>query len=402
MLIVQILFWGCFLGVLHTYIFYPALMKWLYSRKQEGDGEFQEEDLFQPEVTVLMSVYNEAAVILQKLESIDAVHYPKSKLRIYIGSDSSKDGSDELISDFIKGKPEYHFFPFDNRSGKIVVIQRLIDQLKHENPIAPDHIFLFTDANVLLDTSAVQNLVRHFIQPQIAIVDTNMINLGSSAKGISRAEERYITGEVLLKHHEGAVWGCMMGAFGGCFAVRSTFFQRVPPNFIVDDFFITMSAMVDGGWVINDLNAKCYEAIPNDIGEEYKRKRRISAGNFQNLLYFRKVLWSRPWQRAFAFLSHKVLRWITPILLLTGLLCLVYLSLAHRWEYRLMLWIWVVVLFLVPLLDWLLFKMNIHIGIMRKVRYFVYMNIALLHGLIVYVNGIKTNVWQPPKRKSID
>jgi len=53
----------------------------------------------------------------------------------------------------------------------------------------------------------------------------------------------------------------------------------------------------------------------------------------------------------------------------------------------------------IPLLDELLQSWKINASLLRKVRYFLMMNLALLAGYIRYVKGIKSNVWQPPKRQ---
>ena len=55
-------------------------------------------------------------------------------------------------------------------------------------------------------------------------------------------------------------------------------------------------------------------------------------------------------------------------------------------------------LLVAPILDYALSRRGLHLPILRHLRYFVVMNIALLHGLILYVYGIKNSVWEPPKR----
>ena len=82
----------------------------------------------------------------------------------------------------------------------------------------------------------------------------------------------------------------MMGAFGGCFAVRRACYHPAPAAFLVDDFYITMAVLRDGYQAINELDARCYEDVSDHLPEEFRRKARISAGNFQNLREFRRLL----------------------------------------------------------------------------------------------------------------
>src|SRR5690606_16045091 len=92
-------------------------------------------------------------------------------------------------------------------------------------------------------------------------------------------------------YREGLIWGTMMGAFGGLYSIRKSFFAPVPRNFLVDDFYITMHALAKGKLAINELSAVSYEDASNKISEEFRRKVRISAGNFQNLSVYKKLLW---------------------------------------------------------------------------------------------------------------
>jgi cellulose synthase/poly-beta-1,6-N-acetylglucosamine synthase-like glycosyltransferase len=193
------------------------------------------------------------------------------------------------------------------------------------------------------------------------------------------------------------IWGKMMGPFGGCYALRSDYFVPVPPNYLVDDFYIAMRALEKGGKAGIELNAHCYEGVSHDIREEYRRKRRISSGNFQNLNTFKSVLFQFD-ILSYLFFSHKVLRWLTPFFILIGWLASGILAWKGSFLFQ--------ILFLgcsfgmigLPILDLLLQKINYNIRILRGIRYLIWMNVALLEGFFKYLSGIKTNIWQPTKR----
>jgi cellulose synthase/poly-beta-1,6-N-acetylglucosamine synthase-like glycosyltransferase len=224
-----------------------------------------------------------------------------------------------------------------------------------------------------------------------------MVNVGMKMEGISTVENEYITTEVQIKHLEGIVFGKMVGPFGGCYAIRSNYFSKIPPKYLVDDFYIAMRAFEKGGLAINEMNAKCFEAVSHDINEEYRRKSRISAGNFQNLATFKHLIWKMN-SLSFAFFSHKVLRWLGPFFIIFAFLSSGVLSLTGNFYYQVLFFLLNVFLFVIPVLDVLFKKLKINVLVFRKVRYFLLMNIALLEGFIKYINGIKNNVWEPPKR----
>ncbi len=392
----QIVFFISALGVLHSYVFYPLLLRILAIGRSNNSTFYQtEEDL--PQVSVVMAVYNEEQVIAEKMRSLLELDYPTDRLDIYIGSDCSSDDSNAILTQLSQIHSNIHFYPFTERQGKPGVVNTLMSKLSQRKPVGHNHLLLLTDANVILRRDTLFMLVRHFRQPEIMLVDAHMISTGMQAEGISKIESQYVSNEVRLKHLEGIVFGKMIGPFGGCYVLRSSHFSPVPPKFLVDDFFIAMRAFEKGGRAINELDAVCFEAVSHDISEEYRRKSRISAGNFQNLSTFRHLLW-RFDALSFAFFSHKVLRWLGPFFLIFMLLSSGVLMLLKG-----QIWGWIFPLLLgglllVPAFDILLKQLGINVLILRSIRYFIMMNIALLEGFFKYIKGVKNNVWQPPKR----
>lgn len=354
-----------------------------------------------PHVTVLMSVYNEELVLPAKLNSLRDINYPREKLRCLIGSDASTDKSNHILQDFSGMASFTDVHIFSKRRGKPSVINNLAEIALQRYGKSPTHIFLLTDANVLLLPDTLRHLVRHFSRPEVAVVDSHMQAGGTDIFGISRSEQQYISGEVYLKHHEGRVWGTMIGPFGGCYALRSTHWTAVPPAFLVDDFFITMRALEQGGLAINDLDAVCTENATHDMWVEFRRKSRISAGNFQNLAVFAHLLWP-PWKPlAFAFFSHKVIRWFGPFLIIGIFASGFVLCESTHWTQVAFWWLTGSILAL-PILDYVLQKIGINYLPLRSAGYFLVMNAALLHGFFKYLKGIKSNVWERTKRSPTD
>lgn len=395
-LLESILFLSLF-GLLHSYVFYPLLLRMLAVGKKPNDLIFSKEEDF-PRVSVIMAVYNEEKVIAEKLDSLLHLDYPRDRLLIFIGSDRSSDRTNEIVGQYAGKHGIIHFSPYEERRGKPGVINQLTEEALNRYPESADHIFLITDANVILTPLTLRNLARHFRNERIVIVDAHMVHTGMQDEGISHAENRYISSEVKLKYLEGIVWGKMIGPFGGCYAIRSDYFSKVPATFLVDDFYITMKAFERGGEAINDLDAICYESVSHEIREEFRRKARISGGNFQNLLTFKHLWWPPVRPVSFAFFSHKVLRWMGPFFLIGMVVAAAILGYGGNLFYRLLFLFLIVIFALLPLLDYLLKNFNIHLLPARALRYFVIMNVALLAGFLKFLNGIQNNVWEPPKR----
>lgn len=350
-----------------------------------------------PTVSIIMSLYNEIAVIEEKMETILALDYPKDKLQVFIGSDGSADGTNEIVQKYARQYPFIQFFPFTQRRGKPGVLNDLARKTIAQNG-TDHHIFIITDANVMLAPSLVTKLVRHFKDEKLALVDSQIINTGIKTPGISKSENQYLSGEWQLKHWEGLIWGKMIGPFGGCYALRASYFSEVPGHYLVDDFYIAMRAFEKGGNAINDLAAHCYEDITHDMSVEFRRKSRIAAGSYQNLFTF-PHLWIPKWKALnFAFFSHKVLRWWGPFFMIGMLVSSGLLAVQGSLFFQLLLLLQLVMYLFVPLLEKMLRGLNIHSLMLRSLTYFVLMNVALLHGFWRYVKGIKSGTWERTKR----
>lgn len=397
--LLEIACWGCLGALLYSYGLYPLLLRGMalgktFRHARYGEGEAAS----LPRLSILISAYNEEKVLRQKLDSIAAAQYPKERLRVYLGSDASTDTTDALAAEYVRTCPWLRFRRFDQRQGKPGVINALAAEALETDGRGPDHVLLITDANILFLEDTLLKLLRHFKAPGIAVVDSVILPQGQQAAGISRAEGRYLGGEARLKYCEGLLWGAMIGPFGAAYALRATHFEPVPPNFLVDDFYIAMRALARGGKAISDPEAQVLEGATHRVEVEFRRKKRIGAGNFQNMALFQRMWWPPLNPLGFAFFSHKILRWIGPHSLLIAVLCTLFLALLGNQWYGLLFLMQLALLAGVPLLDLLLARLGIQVLLLRGLRYFLLMNAALFAGWIFYKKGIKTNVWQPTER----
>jgi cellulose synthase/poly-beta-1,6-N-acetylglucosamine synthase-like glycosyltransferase len=384
----EFLFWLSVLLVFHSYILFPLILRLLSVNKKANQILYSKDEILPP-VSVVMSAYNEEKVIRQKLESLLNSDYPKDKLEIWIGSDNSTDQTNDILKDYASEYSIVKPVLFEIRQGKANIINQLAVLAKGE-------VLVLTDANVYFTEDTIFNLVKHFKNHVIDLVGGNILNTNIKKTGISFQEMTYLVNENKIKYYEGILWGSMMGAFGGCYAIRKDKYAPVPKNFYMDDFYITMNVLANGGKAINELEAICHEDVSNLVYEEFRRKMRISIGNFQNLSTYKQMLWPPFNGIAFSFLSHKVLRWFTPIFIITAWLSNLILV-EHNLLYQ-TLFILQSILLLIPAIDYTLRSINVHNMILRFISHFYLMNLTLLIGMFVYLKGVKTNVWQPTKR----
>ncbi len=386
----HLLFFGASALVFHSYVLFPWQMKRL-GRQAGADWEAMEEF---PTVDVLLSAYNEAAVIEAKIRSIFASHYPKHKIKLWLGTDACTDDTDAIVARLCAEYPNLIHRPFAQRTGKPAIINALA-------ALSSAEIIIVTDADALFEPQTIAELVHPFVNEQVGGVQANAVVHTTEGDTVARQEASYTAREMEIKAGEGR-WGCVIGGFGAAYALRRKLFRPVPKGFIVDDFFSFADISSQGYQTVFQAQAITHLQVSADVKVQFRRKRRIGKGNFQNLAHFRSLL--NPFQRiGYVYWSHKVLRWLTPFLI-----GLAYLATVSAGPEAPLLWYAFLIMsaaFLVALLDLALQAAGISLKALRFLSHFLLMNIALLLGFIDSWKNDGTVSWnnqtQQPKKNPV-
>lgn len=384
----QILFWTAVFLLAHAYFLYPlsllAADRWSRRARKAPRAPDEGPGGSTPFVTLLVAAHNEEACIRRKLENSLAVEYPPDRFEVLIGSDGSTDGTDECVRGFQDARVRLLSAP---RAGKTSVLNRCIPEARGE-------IIVLTDANTQLDPKSVKRLVDPFREPTTAAVCGRLVLFNPTRP--SYEESAYWRYESTLKALEGQ-HGAVLGANGGLYAIRKAFFQPLHPSTVVDDFVLPMRMLLQGRPVVFEPTAFAYEETTEDYSREFARRARIAAGNFQSLKWLWPLLSPRRGFVAYAFWSHKVLRWVAPGLLLTALL-----ANALLWEeggvlYRSTLLAQGVfyALALLGSVGWLPHALQ---RVASMAYYFVSMNLALATGFWRFLRNSQSAAWERTSR----
>lgn len=302
--------------VVYSYVLYPLVLSGVAMVAQFlRDARYvlgkQDRRLFDrarvlPAVAVIISAYNEQTHLRQRIDNLLALNYPHDLLRCYIGSDGSSDATASILR--ACDDPRIHACVYDVNRGKASVLNDLVEQAR-----AP--ILVFSDANTFFHPDAIMALVKHFDQAEVGGVSGELRLKGS---GGDNQDSLYWRLEQFLKFFEGRIQG-LLGANGAIYAIRRRLWQPLRPDTICDDFCIAMNVSASGHRLVYEPAAWAEEDTPAAITEEYNRRLRIGIGNFQALVRHPEYLTRTSLGTSFAYLSHKVLRWTAPHLLLLGL-----------------------------------------------------------------------------------
>ncbi len=383
-----ILFLICLLFPVFSYVIFPWLMKQAASKIKYEKNEYAKITVW-PSVTIVFSVFNEEKVIRRKLESILNSDYPKDKLQVLIGSDNSTDITHSIIEEFVANNSNITLVKKTSRHGKLKIINELIDLTTTEH-------LVFTDANVFFEPITLKALVYNLLAKDAKMVCGNILKFSPKNQGISDQEIFYMNFENQLKHHESLKYGFCVGVEGGCYAILKSHFVKVPDGFLMDDFFITLDVISKGGNVLFEPEALCYEDVNDAPMIEFKRKIRISLGNFRNLKFYKHLLFPITIGFGFAFFSHKVLRWFTPFAIMFSFaLTLILMLYCPFFKWVALAYSLLIVL---PILTIFLEKVKLKIPFVNALGHFILMNFALLLGYFKFISASQESAWEPPKR----
>ncbi|HWL06829.1 MAG TPA: glycosyltransferase family 2 protein [Planctomicrobium sp.] len=316
MLTLQVLFWLSVGLIGYAYIGYPVALALLtrFWPKPVRPMVMHMAPEDWPKVSLIIAAYKEQALILHRIQNALQMDYPADRLEILIGVD----GEEDLTGDLVRtvDDPRVKLLQFPQRRGKPSVLNDCVT-------VASGNLIAFSDANTFWEPDALKKLVRHFQQENIGGVCGQLIL--TDAKTGKNADGLYWKYENILKRWEGRI-GALLGFNGAIYLIRSELWESIPPQTIVDDFLIGMRIHVRGQRLVFEEQAIAHEETAPTIQAEFHRRTRIGAGGFQSLVWLTPLLKPRYGQIAFAFWSHKVLRWFCPLLMLIVLVMNIVLA----------------------------------------------------------------------------
>lgn len=258
-----------------------------------------------PSVTLIISAYNEAAVIADKLANALALDYPSDQLEVLVVSDASDDGTDQIVADC--SDPRVRLFRQHERQGKSLGLTRAV-------PTARGEILVFSDANSMYDRQALGKLVRHFADQAVGYVVGLQGYLDQTGSAVVASESLYWRYETWLKLHESR-FRSVVGGDGAIYAIRAALFTPLRHDDI-SDFVNPLQIAARGYRGIFDPEALCYEHTADTFQGEFRRKVRIVNRSLRGLSRVPATLWPpRVGWFAYEVWWHKLLRWLVPFFL---------------------------------------------------------------------------------------
>lgn len=295
----EIAFWVSALLLAYVYFGYPILLLLISGMRSKYQQPVIGHHSNKPSVVLIISAFNEEAVIEQKLHNAVSLNYPPEKLEIVVVSDASNDRTDGIVSNFTDERVS--LLRMAQRSGKSLGLNQAVAQSDSE-------IIVFTDANAIFESDALLKLVRHFGNPSVGVVTGQQRYYESGVTGEPTEEGLYWRYESWLKQLESRT-GTLVGGDGAIMAIRRELFSDLDEDDL-SDYILPMKISMQAYINVYESEAVCYEEQADTYNKEFKRKIRIVNRAWRATLKCRSVLnLFRFGALSLKVWSHKVLRW---------------------------------------------------------------------------------------------
>jgi cellulose synthase/poly-beta-1,6-N-acetylglucosamine synthase-like glycosyltransferase len=318
--VVATLFWLSAGAIVYTHLGYPLLLLGLARMKGErrpfrprGVGSTSEQ---LPTVSLIVPAYDEEDVIAEKVANALALDYPRDRLQIIVASDGSGDATAERAR--AAGASIVLELP---PGGKVAALNAAAEQ-------AAGEILAFSDANSVWARDALRRLVTPFADPGVGYVCGQVRFLDPEGNNLEGAYWRY---EMGVREAESSLAGVTAGN-GAIYAVRRDAYIPLAASGSHDLSFPFLLAKRRRRSVYAPA-ARAEEKMVPTIEGEFARKRRMMVGLW-DIVVGEGMLSPRGYPTLYAFevASHRLLRYLSPLLHLVGLVANLFL-LGSGWFY---------------------------------------------------------------------
>ena len=374
---IEIVFWSAATLIVYVYAGYPLLLglvRALGGARRVAVGEHR------PPLTLIVSAYNEAEIIGEKIANSLSLDYPADRLEVLVVSDCSSDATDAIVAGV--SDPRVRLIRMAERGGKTLGLNAAAREARGE-------ILVFSDANAIYLRDALVNLTRNFADAQVGAV-IGESTYSAAEGGADEEESLYWKYEIAIKRLESAI-GSVVGGDGAIYAIRKALYRPMRADALSD--FVNPLQIVRGGHrCVYEPAARSVEKAAGDFDREFRRKVRIVNRAWRAMMSMKDLL--NPLRHglfAFEIISHKLLRWLVPLFMALALGANFALA-GSGWFYAATLAVQLAVYLLVAVAYPLRQKVQLP-RLLAVPFYFVMVNIASARGIVEAYLGKTYTTW---------
>jgi len=278
--VMLVFFFTMLIVIRYLFLMFFSILQ-LIKRTADYDRALRTTDV----VTVIVPAYNEEDVIVYSIKSLIEQTYPN--IEIIVIDDGSKDNTYQLAKTFE--------FEEDNRSLKVLSKSNAGKSraLNYAIEHAKGNLICTVDADSRLDPYAIEMLVQHFADPQIAAVagSVAVVNQDSFLTKLQALE--YIQGLNMVKNAQAYVKlvNIIPGPLG---MFRRDAMKKVgyyAHDTFAEDCDLTLALIAHGYKIEFESDAIAYTEAPDNLLDLLKQRYRWTRGILQAIKKNRSFLW---------------------------------------------------------------------------------------------------------------
>ena len=374
----EVILWTSVFFIFYAYIGYPLTLMLISILRQRPVNK----GAITPDVSLIITAYNEENRIREKIENSLNQSYPKDKLEIIVASDCSSDATDVIAASY---KPQgVKLIRASERKGKESTQKLAVDAASGE-------ILVFSDVATILTPEGILNIVKNFNDPTVGCVSS--VDKFIDPDGTINGEGAYVRYEMFLRALESRVT-TLVGLSGSFFAAR----KEVCRNWAVDlqsDFNTLLNSVKQGLRGVSDSDSIGYYKTIKDEKKEFDRKVRTVLRGIS--VFMKSLAFLNPFNYglfSWQLFSHKLCRWLVPFAMVSAFVS--NFLLAGDFVFYQIIFLLQVAFYFVALLGITtnLFSKNI----LKLPSFFVVVNLSILNAWYFYIRGKRMVTWNPSQR----
>lgn len=334
-------------------------------------------------LSVVLAVRDEAKNIAARVSNFFDQEYPPDLVEVVVVSDGSTDATADIARSM--GDPRIRVLELERPMGKAAAVNAGIARAAHE-------IVVFADARQSFAKDVFRELTAAFADDRVGAVSGELVILRDGQSEVGEGVGLYWEYEKFIRRKESEI-DSVVGASGSIYAMRKELFEPLPVNTLLDDFLAPMRVVLGGRRVVFERRAKAYDRAADRASQEFSRKVRTLAGNFQAMALEKALLSPRKNRVFFQMVSHKLMRLIAPYFLVAAFVSNAFLDgPAFRAVLALQTLFYLSILFkFTPII-------RSPAGALVRVAWtFVVLNAAAVAGFWVYASRKESAVWKRPR-----
>lgn len=353
--------------VVYAWAVYPALL-WVLQRifmhpvAKRGQA-------IKPFVSIIVAVHNEETEIETKLEDSLNLEYSQGRMEVLIVSDGSTDRTEEIVEWYATRDARISLLRCQ-RLGKSGAQNLAVQHARGE-------ILVFTDAGTRTRPNVLQALVSNFSDPRVGMA-TGVVYFGHPGEAVIKGQGFYWRYEFFLRQAESDI-GILATATGTSLAIRRELFRPMASCY-GDDCILPLDVRLQGYRVVQEPEGVVYDTMPHTVEGELRARVRMTARNWTGTLSRRALL--NPFRfplTALGLFSHKLLRWLTPVLLVIMFVTNTILAFQHE---QVLPWILQIVFYASAVIGWFLTRKKKRAGLFGYPFSFCLANVGFIFGIL--------------------